>query len=267
MKKTLALILALAAGGASFAAEQLPLFNATLSIGKDHRFILVDAAGKSSSFLGIGESFAGYKIKAYDQKTGVLEVEKSGVVSKLTIVSDAAIASAPVAPTKATIADAEALLNKMHFEEMLERATARQKKMIAAQFERMGEQFARGGANPAAVAEFQKKLADEVFAVMDGKALKADVSRIYSEVFTRQELEQLSAFYSTPLGEMLNAKQPEVQDRLGAVMQTKMGEVMPRVQQMAREFAMSQRPNAAGGQVPPANATPSANPPPPAPKQ
>lgn len=266
MKKTLALILALAAGSASFAADQLPLFNATLSVGKDHRFVLIDSAGKASSFLAIGESFAGYKLKSYDAKTGVLEIEKGGVVSKLTLVGDAAIANAPMPPAKATVADAEAVLNKMHFEEMLERSLVRQKKMIAAQFERVSEQFTRQGADPADAAEFQKKMTEEVLSVLDGKALKSEVARIYSDVFTRQELDQIAAFYSTPLGEMLNSKQPEVQDRLGAVIQGKMGEVMPRVQQMGRDFAMNLRAKQqAGGAAPTDPATPPATPP--APKQ
>ena len=36
-------------------ADALPLFNATLTVGKEHRFVLIDSAGKASSFLGIGD--------------------------------------------------------------------------------------------------------------------------------------------------------------------------------------------------------------------
>jgi hypothetical protein len=48
------------------------------------------------------------------------------------------------------------------------------------------------------------------------------------------------------------AKQPEVQDRLSGVIQARMAEVMPRVQQMGREFGQAQKAkrDAAGGNVP-----------------
>lgn len=223
------------------AADALPLFNATLTVGKNHRFVLVDAHGKASPFLALGETFAGYTLKSYDPKAGALELEKDGVVSRVTLVADAATASAPAARIPATVADAEAVLNKMHFEEMMERAMKGQKKMLAAQFERMGAQMAARGADPADVVEFQKKITAEVFSAIDAKTLKNDVSKIYSEVFSKEELDQISAFYGTPLGEMLNARQPEVQEKLGAIVQGRMMEVMPRVQKMGAEFAAQQK--------------------------
>lgn len=247
------ILLALVSAVALRAADALPLFNATLTMGKEHRFVLVDGHGKTSSFLALGESFAGYKLKSYDVKEGALELEKEGRVSRVKLVADAATVNAPAAKIPATIADAEVVLNKMKFEEMMERAMQGQKKMLAAQFEKMSTQMAAGGANPAEVAAFQKKITDEVFGVLDAKVLKNDVSKIYSEVFSKQELDQISAFYTTPLGEMLNAKQPEVQEKLGAIIQGRMMEVMPRVQKMGQEFAQQQKAKkaaAAGGAVP-----------------
>ena len=242
------------------AADSLPLFNAILTVGKEHRFVLLDANGKASPFLKLGESFEGYKVKAFNAKASELELERDGKVSRVTLMSDAAVASAPAAKIPATIADAEVVLNKMHFEEMMERAMQGQKKMLASQFQRMGAQMGAQGADPAEVAAFQKKITDEVFSVLDAKTLKNDVTKIYAEVFTKEELEQISAFYSTPVGEMLNRKQPDVQEKLGAIVQGRMMEVMPRVQKMGQEFAAQQKAKkaAAGGNTPPAT--------PPAPK-
>ena len=232
------------------AAESLPQFNATLTMGKEHRFVLVDAAGKPSPFLKLGESFAGYALKSYDPKSGELELERDGKVSRVTLVADAAIKDAPAVPVRATIADAEAVVNKMRFEEMMERALAGQRKVIASQFQRMSTQMAAQGADPAEVAAFQKKITDEVFGALDPKALKDEFTRIYSEVFTKQELDELGAFYSTPLGQMLTTKQMDVQEKLGLVMQGKMQEMMPRVQKLGQDFAAQQRAKreaAAGG--------------------
>lgn len=223
------------------AADSVPLFNATLSMGREHRFVLVDGAGKASSFLALGESFAGFKLKNYDPKSGVLEVERDGAVHRLTLMADAATKDAPATAIPATIADAETVLNKMHFEEMMERALSQQKKMIAGQFQQVGSRMIAQGVDPAEAAAFQKKMSDEVFSVLDAKQLKSDVSKIYSEVFSKQELDQIGAFYSTPLGEMLSAKQPLVQEKLGAIVSGRMAEVMPRVQKMGAEFAAAQK--------------------------
>ena len=247
------LVLGLAVTCALRAAELVPLFNATLTMGKEHRFVLISQPeGKASSFLRLGESFNGYLLKAYDPKSGVLEVERDGKLSKLTLVADAGVSHAPAAAIPATIADAEAVLNKMHFEEMMERALQGQRKVIGAQFQRMTGQLTSQGADPAEVAAFQKRITEEVFSALDPKKLKDDVSKIYSEVFTKEELDQLSAFYSTPVGAMFTAKQMDVQEKMGAVMQTKMAEMMPRVQKLGQEFAMQQKAKreAAGGAPP-----------------
>jgi hypothetical protein len=250
MNIRLGLGLLLCATGLS-AADSVPLFNATLSMGKEHRFVLVDRLGKASSFLELGESFAGYKLKAYDPKSGVLELERDGQVHRVTLVAEAATKDAPPPPMPATIADAEAVLNKMHFDEMIERTLAQQKKMVAAQFQQVAARMTSQGVDPTEAAAFQKRLTDELCGLFDPKQLKSDVSKIYSEVFTKQELDQLGAFFGTPLGEMLSTRQPAIQEKLGGVMQSRMAEIMPRMQKLGAEFAAKQKEKqAAGGAAP-----------------
>lgn len=233
------------------AADGVPQFNAVLSMGKEHRFVLVDSGGKASAFLSLGESFAGYRLNAYDPKAGVLDLERDGRVHRVTLVADAATKEAPPPPVPATLADAEAVLNKMHFEEMLERTIAQQRKLINGQFQQLSSRMVAQGVNPAEAAAFQKRLTDEVLTILDPKQLKADVTRAYSEVFTKQELDQLGAFFSTPLGEMLATKQPAVQEKLGTVIQGRMAEIMPRVQKMGAEFAAQQKAKGVGSTAPP----------------
>ncbi len=234
------------------AADVVPLFNATLTVGKEHRFVLIDGTGKTSSFLSLGEAFAGYTLARYDAKSGRLELERAGQVYPVTLVAEAATVDAPAAPLPATMADAEVVLSKMHLEEMMERALAQQRKMVAGQFKQLATRMAAQGVSPADAAAFEQQLTDEVFSALDPKKLKGDVSKIYSEVFSKQELEQIGAFYATPLGEMLSAKQPVVQEKLGAVVQGRMTEVMPRVQQLGAEFAAAQKAKReAAGLVPP----------------
>jgi hypothetical protein len=251
MKLRLCLLL-LASAVSLIAAESLPLFNATLTVGKEHRFVLVDSTGKPSSFLRIGEKFAGYTLKSYDAQAGALELERDGTISRITLVADAAVASGPAAAIPATIEDANAVLNKMRFEEMMERVAMQQRKAMGANFEQMATRMTAQGADKQEVAALQKKMLDEIMSAMEPQRLKDDMAKIYSEVFTKQEMEGLAAFFSTPLGEVMAAKNPEVQEKLGAIVQARMMEVMPRVQQMGRDFAAQQKAKkeAAGGAAP-----------------
>jgi hypothetical protein len=241
MKKLTPFVFAVLLAASSYAADTLPLFNATLSVGKEQRFVLVSSTGKASSWLGLGESFEGYKLSAYDAKTGELSLDKNGKVTKVTLVSDAATIDAPKV-TPATLADAEAVLNKMHFDEMMNRALERQKKAVAGSMEQMAARMGNmPGVNKDDYVAFRQKITDEIMSAFDVKQLKADATKIYSEVFTKEELDQVSAFYSTPLGETMAKKLPDVQDKLGAVVQGRMMDIMPKIQQMSRDFAIQQK--------------------------
>jgi uncharacterized protein len=252
--KCFLVFLALASALAVRAADSLPLFNATLTVGKEHRFVLVDANGKASSFLRLGEKFDGYTLKSYDAKEGALELERNGKTSRVMLVADAAVTDGPALALPATIEDAKVVLNKVRFEEMMERVSAQQRKAMSASFDQMTSRMTSQGVDKDEVLAVQKKMMDEVMAVMDPKRLKEDAAKIYTEVFTKQELDSMAAFFSTPLGEVMAAKNPDVQEKLGGVIQQRMMEVMPRVQQMGRDFSAQQKAKkeaAAGGGAPP----------------
>jgi uncharacterized protein len=240
-------LLALFSAVALRAADAVPLFNATLTVGKEHRFVLVDANGKASSFLRLGERFDGYLLKGYDAKEGALELERDGKVSRVTLVSDAAVTSGPAPALPATLADANSVLNKMRFEEMMDRVVGQQRKAIAASFEQNASRMIAQGVDKQEVAEFQKKMTNELMSAMQPQLLKDEMAKIYSEVFTKAELDGMAVFYGTPLGEAIATKQPDVQEKLGAVIQKRMMEVMPRVQQMGRDFAAQQKARKEGG--------------------
>jgi hypothetical protein len=236
------LLLALACSVALRAADSLPLFNATLTVGKEHRFVLVTPGGKASTFLAIGETFEGFKLKSYDAKSGVLEVERDGKVSKLTIVADAAVANvaASANATRATLDDANAVLGAMNFEQMLDRTMEGVKRQQASMMEKMVKQMG-GNADQKDAIEFQKKLMAEMFSGISGAEMKADVAKLYSEVFTKEELQGLASFYASPLGQGFSEKQPLVAEKMNELMMPRIMAMMPKVQQMGREFAAQQK--------------------------
>lgn len=239
-----------AASPTVFAADQTPLFNATLTMGREHRFVLVDTTGKTSSFLALGDSFAGYKLKSYDAKSGVLEVERDGATAKLTLVGDAAIANAPAAPTKATLADAQAVLTAMNFEQMMEKTMAVVRKQQTAMVDQMMGRMVPASGDREAVVELQKRMINEIMSVMNYSEMKDEVAKAYSEVFSKEQLAALGGFFNSPAGQMYTEKQPELAERMNALMAPRMMAAMPKVQQMAKDFAQqmkAKREAAAGG--------------------
>lgn len=232
----------------------VPVFNATLTVGKEHRFVLVDAQGKASAFLRLGESFAGYVLKAYDPATGLLELERDGQSVRVALVADAATAHA----TPATLADAEAVMTAMNFDRMIEKMLEQSKRTQMGLVNQMMGQAARSETDKAALVQLQKRLLDEILGALKPEEMKQDMVKIYSELFTKEELSGLAAFYQTPIGQKLNERQPEVQERLNAAIMPRIMAVMPKVRKISEEFAAEQRAKreAAGGAAKPTPAPP-----------
>ena len=251
MKKIIPILLAVLTAAVAYAADQVPLFNATLTMGKENRFMLVSTAGKSSSWLKVGDVFEDYTIKAYDAPSSTLDLERDGKTVKAKLVSDATVTNA-IAPAKSTVEDAQALLNKMHIEEMIEKSLAGQKKAMAGMFDQMAGKMNQPGVNKEDLVAFQKKLMDEMMSALNAGEMKNDVAKIYSEVFTKDEMDGLAAFYSTPTGEALIAKQPEMQQKMQAVIMPRIMAMMPKVQQMSKDFAAEQKAKAQAAQSVPA---------------
>jgi hypothetical protein len=252
-------ILTLATSLALRAAETLPIFNATLTVGKEHRFILVSGS-KTSPFLKLGESFEGYALKAFDAKTSTLDLERDGKIARVTLAADAAVengSAASTVPVHATIADAAALMNKMHLDDVLQRTVDMQRKAIGNSVSGIGKNFPN--ASPEDVAAFQQKVMDMVNSSLDPVKMKDDITKIYSETFSQDELDQISSFYDTPIGQVMLAKQPEVQQKMQTAMMQTAGQIGPKIQSMARDFVAEQKAKASGAAAP-ATAAPVAAP-------
>jgi uncharacterized protein len=272
MKSFISGLLVLLTAAVGWAADQVPLFNATLTVGKEHRFVLVSSAGKTSSFLRIGESFEGYTVKAYDAKESALDLERDGKISRVTLVGGAAVADAPIM-TPATLADAEDLMRKMNFDGLMKSTMEAQKKAMASVMQQTaGQTLARLNLNlteedKAAFTAMQNETMDEALRVIAGPEMRSAMARIYSEVFSKEELDGLAAFYGTPAGQALNSKQPDVQQKMMSVMMPLVIQGQQAGQQKMRTYVAELRakyPPAAGGAAtggsPPAPATGAASP-------
>jgi hypothetical protein len=150
---------------------------------------------------------------------------------------------------------------------MMDRTMAGMRKQQSAMVSQMTGRMLPPNADPEtreAIMAFQKKMIDEMMGGINGAEMKDDVAKAYAEVFTKDELAALGQFYQSPVGKAFSDKQPELAERMNAIMAPRMMAAMPKIQQMQQEFAQEMRARrqaqqAAAGGTPP--------PPPPAPKQ
>jgi hypothetical protein len=240
------LVLAFFVAGTAFAAEPAPFqLKGVLNTGREKLFGLSTETGDSSAWVPLGKAFQGYTLKSYDDTKSLLVFEHEGKTFELTLAT-AKIASAEAAKgTPATVADAAAVIDRMHFEEMMVKIMDQQKKAMASG---MAQQMAKqmgGKVDPKDFEEFQSKVMDVMLEAMNPPQMKKDITEIYAQTFTKEQLTALGDFYDTPAGQALNDKQPEVQQKLQAVMMPRIMAAMPKVQQMGMEFGKQQQAKAA----------------------
>ncbi len=245
---------------AAIAAETVSgpgvIFNAVLTSGKSRLFALSTPGGGSTAWLELGADYKGYVIKEFDESDQSLVLEKDGKREKVRLAS----ASIKEVETKATLADAQAVIEKMHFEDLMGKMVEQQKKGAMDMIRRMGG----GGARTAEHEAFQNKIVDIMMTALDPAEMKKDMTRIYAEVFSKEELRALGEFYGTPAGQSFIAKQPEAQAKVQEAIAPRLAAVMPEIAKLGQEFrAQQQAAKAAAAPSTPATPTPA---PAPAPK-
>lgn len=230
----------------TFAADSAPPeFRGVLSIGGARRFALA-VPGGTQAWVGVGESFEGWALADYDVASDTLTLRKDGRQVSLGLSTsvlgvNAAAAGTTVAPgagTKATLADAEEMLGKMRFEQMMAKVLEQQKKSAAALVRQMAAQAGADASDEATA--FQARLLDTMFAELNADALRGDIARAYSETFTKEELQSLASFYASPAGQVMVEKQPELAQKMSDLMTPRVLAALPKAQQMAKEFAAAQ---------------------------
>ena len=225
-----------------------PELRGMLATGADRRFALSIPGDNQTAWIAVGDNFAGWKLSAYRASEDALVLNKDGkeVLLKLSA------SKIDVADAKATLADAEAVLNKMKFDDMIGKVLEQQKKASVGIMKTMMGNVK--GVDPTDVVAFQSKVMDAFYAAMKPTEMKTDFARVYSDVFTKGELQGLADFYGTPTGQALIEKQPEVQKKTMEIMMPRMMAAMPQVQKLSAEFAKEQAAKKAAAAPPAATA-------------
>jgi hypothetical protein len=129
-------------------------------------------------------------------------------------------------------AAAEELLKVMHTDELMAKQKEAMQKMMAG--------FLPKTLTPDQLKKAQDAQAvalDAIFKELTWESLKPDFVEIYSEVFTTEELTQLTEFYKTPIGQKLIEKMPELQAKSMQIMQTRMKTLLPAIQKAMQDAA------------------------------
>ena len=133
-------------------------------------------------------------------------------------------------------AAAEELLKAMHIEEMMAKQKENMSKMISSFSPKESSEETRKKA-------LQRQT--EIFdTLLKWDTLKPDFIQIYSEVYTEQELKDLTTFYKSPIGQKFIEKMPELQKKTLEIMQKRMLAAMPEIQKAAAAAKASASPAA-----------------------
>lgn len=212
------------------AAEQtLPLLRGVLLDGAGNLFCLADATG-TATWAKIGQTHEGWKLESFDADKQVLVVSRDGATRELTLET----ARIKAEDIRATTAEADSLLEKMRFEEMIAKSIEMQQKAMAKSMSQMAGKN-MSDADKARMADIQEKAVKIMVDEMDLPGMRQDMAKAMTEIYTAEELRAQTAFYSTAAGQSSLEKQPQLQSRIAELMMPRMMKAMPKIQTMVRE--------------------------------
>ena len=221
----------------------------------DRRFMLSTPGGATSQWVGVGDSFQDWNLASFSEKDGTLILKKSDGTELDLVLASSKVGAAEV---KATVADAQRVMEKIHFGEMLGKVLEGQR---TAQIAAIRGSLAKQGKSQEEIEKIiakQTKLMNRLWSSIDMKDLQNSMAQIYSEEFTADQLQGISEFYDTSAGKASLDKAPEIQQKLMKVMMPKLMAAGQQIQ--AEEKAQKAAANQATTAAPAATASPAVPP-------
>ncbi len=166
----------------------------------------------------------------------------------LILLTNLVLASGAVAqenPT--TLALAREVISAMKADQMFD-AMAAQMKQLAAQ-----QATPPPGATPEQIKQtemLQGKIMD--LSMNAAKGMISQMDHIYAEIYNEAELKAMKAFFSSPAGQSMLAKQPQIMARIMPMAQQMQRDLMPKIKQLIDETKAQMKP---AGPVPAPAAT------------
>lgn len=223
-----------------------PELHGIIFTGQDHRFALVGSGGEFYGWVAVGARVGDWTVGEYvaADESLVLSRDSERVTVRL---SDGVVGDAPASSTVAErVAEADEVLGKMQFEALWDRTVEEQKKgIIGAMRQQATAEFAKIGLPQPEIDTLLEKMGAVVVSGMQSDVMRQDFARIYSEVYTKDELRGMANFYDTAAGRAWAQKQPEVQQKLMQTMMPRVMQGMPAAQKLAADYLRQRAPAAA----------------------
>lgn len=126
--------------------------------------------------------------------------------------------------------DIDELFTVMRVEQNIQVAMNQVKQMLPKMAADAAKQSSATPADTAQVERAQKKALEVVEKEFSWAELKPDLTKVYAETFTPEEIKSITAFYKSPAGQNFLNKQPELMQKTMTVMQAKMMQLTPKLQ-------------------------------------
>ena len=127
----------------------------------------------------------------------------------------------------------EELLHVSKVDQMLEPTIQQLDSMLEQQFAKLAE----SKDDKRILKKYRKRLVRLVRSKMKWEMMKADIVDIYVNVYTEDEVKEVTKFYQSPIGQKLIAKMPQVMQEAMTVSQKNLQRLMPEIQKISREMA------------------------------
>ena len=149
----------------------------------------------------------------------------------LTLLAILALTTGAIAQNNtANLSLAREVISAMHADKMFDG--------MAAQMKQMAGQMAE---IPAEATPEQRKAAEELQAkIMDlsmaaAKGMVAKMDQIYADVYSEAELKAMKAFFNSPEGQSMIAKQPQIMAHIMPLAQEMQRDLMPKIQKVIED--------------------------------
>jgi len=137
----------------------------------------------------------------------------------------------------------EEFMNLTHMGESLHRSVALAKSQVTvdAVQELIGAKLTPEAGK--AMGQYQDKVALVMSDAIGWERLKPACVQLFAETYTESELDGILAFYKSPPGQAMVAKNPLLMSRASEIMQQRMAEAQPELQKLMRDFVSEQAKN------------------------
>lgn len=219
----------------SLCASETPdiLLRGILKLNGSQAFSISDKSGTESKWLRIGQNYRDYTLADFDEETEVLTVKHGDETFELSM-AGASDSPASGGTPEERLAEAKRMMDLMQFDKMMEETMDAQ---MAGMGDMMRQQMNQLG-QPVddEFVEFYSGAMSRMFDDIDWKPIKSSMTEAYADVFTKEELEGMSNFYTTPAGQASLTKMPEVQQKTMQVMMPAIMQASQKLQQELTQF-------------------------------